>query len=82
MNEYVKHMEKINTECLKSDNIFRYYDLQKYKRLEEEILAGDYINGRRRLGKMKIHIIVMLLRDMKNFCPICVMKTFWPNLTG
>lgn len=45
LNEYVKHMEKINTECLKSDNIFRYYDLQKYKRLEEEILAGDYING-------------------------------------
>lgn len=30
---------------MKSDNIFRYYDLQKYKRLEEEILAGDYING-------------------------------------
>ena len=45
LNEYVKHIEKINTECLKSDNIFRYYDLQKYKRLEEEILAGDYING-------------------------------------
>ena len=43
INYYIKHINKINTEFLKTDNIFKYYDKEKFSKLKEDILDSKYM---------------------------------------
>lgn len=43
LNDYINHLNKINTEFLKNDNIFRYYDSTKFLNIKNYILSSQYI---------------------------------------
>lgn len=43
LNDYLKHLNKINQEYLKCDNIFRYCDYNEFIKLKENILNSKYI---------------------------------------
>lgn len=43
LNDYIKHLNKINTEFLKNDNIFRYYKSEEFTKIKKYILDSNYI---------------------------------------
>lgn len=43
INDYVKHIKKINEDYLKSNNIFKYHNIDDFKKLKENILNSSYI---------------------------------------
>ena len=43
LNDYIKHLNKINTEILKNDNIFRYYKSEEFTKIKKYILDSNYI---------------------------------------
>ena len=43
LNDYIRHIHKINNEYLKGLNIFSIYDKNQYYQLVESILTSDYI---------------------------------------
>lgn len=43
LNDYIKHLNKINTEFLKNDNIFRYYKPEEFTKIKKYILDSNYI---------------------------------------